>query len=734
MLLISYNSIDNMNMWKTIRKDIDIIGHLHDILKNSEIKKEKVLKHYDNTLDKLELHILKLENEENNRIEEIRLKNEIIENEEREKANREYIERKVESDRLEKIRIELEQKQEEDRKENERIELLDRIEARRKEDLVVMVQCVWRGHSYRRKIRTLAEAAKAILAESHRQLEEKETLEFAIEDELSLKFREYMNEIFELACFDRENEESRKLNWYVRDEIKSIEKEAEKEKQKSSRQRKRKEAPRSKTPKTDELRRKLEAEREAREATLPSFEFIMPGTLEYEHKHHPFRITKPDPNLISSPISSPLSQVRPRPPSQPSISRAQSPAVKSRPNSRPSISPARSPISSFRHRPTESPLGSPLSTVRSRPISPALSTARSNSSSQSKRTKLPPIMKDAETGEDIEFTKAIWSSKEGRVEVSNPRALTSYGTGRFSINPPAMNALNEPYQPMVPYKPYKFNSPNRLVGGRQAGKDAINAFLLEQKYSTPTKAMLEEMTKPPRHELVDIFLREGPLAPKYHKYWDKKTDTVAKRKEALEDGYEPVDEPIEELQEVMSEASSETNATQSMQTVDTESDLWSGSILTEDSNLLAFNDVDDCSVIPTQLALSNKKFWKKVERESYEEIFDIVSKLEWNKKWTNEKKLGSEKIRIICMEIARWKTNNMKLVIASVASEHERDKLRLMAEWKLEEGGKSKRHELAKLKEVHEKERHDKRTFYRNMQYDNEILLVNKLDKYGLIF
>jgi hypothetical protein len=86
------------------------------------------------------------------------------------------------------------------------------------------------------------------------------------------------------------------------------------------------------------------------------------------------------------------------------------------------------------------------------------------------------------------------------------------------------------------------------------------------------------------------------------------------------------------------------------------------------------------------------------------------------------------------MEIARWKTNNMKLVIASIASEHEKDKSRLRAEWKLEEMGKSKRHELYKLKELHEQERHDKRTFYRNMQYDNEILLINKLDKYGLIF
>ena len=719
-----------MNYWKKYKEEISVLGHIHEIVHTSEIKKAKVLAHYDQKLETLELHLLQLENEEKKRLEDIKLENDKLE---KERVNKEYIERN-EADRLEKIKVELERKEIEIRKEKERIELAARIEARRQEDLITMVQCVWRGHSYRKKIRSLAEAARAILAETHRQLEEKETLEFSLEDEISAKFRELMKEEFERYCFDNENEDSKKMNWYHRDQIKSTEKEDEKQMQRLlSRNRKRKEEPRSRTPKTDELRRRLEAEREAREAALPSLEFIMPGTLEYEHKHHPFRITKPDPNLISTPISSPLSPVRPRPPSQPKISPGQSPSIKSRPISRPSISPSQSPASSLRPRPTQSPIGSPLASVRSRPISPALSTARSNTSSQSKRAKLPPIMKDAETGEDVEFTKAIWSPKEGRVEISNPKGLTSYGTGRLAINPPPMNSLTEPYKPKNPYIPHKFNSPNRLVGGKHAGQAVIDAFLLEKKYSAPTRAMLEEMSRPPRHELVDKFLREGPLAPKYHKYWDKKTDTVKKIDDALEDGYAPVDEPYEELEEVYSETSSETNATQSILTV-SESDLWSDSVITEDSNMLAFNDVDDCSVIPSQLALSNKKFWRKVERDNYEDIFNIISKLEWNKKWTKEKKVGQEETRRICMEIARWKTNNMKLVIASIASEHERDKSRLMAEWKLEEMGKSKKHELNKLRQVHEKDRHDKRTFYRNMQYDNEILLINKLDKYGLIF
>lgn len=701
--------------WSKIRNEIDVIGHFHEIIKTAEIKKTKVLNHFDSKLDKLELHLLKLENDEKQKLEEInniRIENERIQQEKEilEKLN---TEKKDEQLRLEKIRrIELEKKEQEDvRKEREKIEVIARIEERRKNDLVIMVQCIFRGHSYRRKIRTIADAARAILAETHKQLEDTETLRFALEDETSFNFREVMKEEFERHCFTNALEESGKMNWYVRDDIKSIEREEQQEIKKLSRQRKRLEPTRSRTPKTDELRKRIEAEREAREASLRSFEFIMPGTLEHEHKQHPFRVTKPDASLLASPISTPLSQVRPRPPSQPSVSRAQSPSSTS-------ISPAKSPTTSLRPRPAQQ---SPVASIRSRPMFP------------------PIIMKDAETGEDLEFTKAIWSSSEGRAEISNPKGLTSYGTGRISINPPAMNSLTEPYKPKSPYKSYAFNSPNRLVGGRQADPDVLNAFLLEQKYSAPTKAMLEEIVKPARHELVDKFLREGPLAPKFHKYWDKKTDSVKKVEDALEDGYEPVNGRVDELvdeefQEVLSEASSETNATQSIQTAETESDMWSGTVLTEDSNLLAFNDIDDSSIIPPQLELKNKKFWKKIERESYENIFDIISKLEWNKKWTHEKTVKVDEIRKICIEIARWKTNNLKLVIASIASEHGREKVRANSEWKLASMGKSKRHELAKLKQLNEKERHDKRTFYRNMQYDNEILLINKLDKYGLIF
>lgn len=720
-----------MLYWRKVKPEFFVLNHFHDILHEAERKKIKVIEHYDNKLDQLHNEITKLEDEENRRLELTRLENERIENEriENERINREYKERKAEEARLEQIRGEIEKKNEEEKKETERKALLERIEARRQEDLVTLVQSVWRGTQYRRKIRTLAEAAREILEATHRQIEEKETLGFTIEDELSKKYRELNKEDFESRCFCQADNESKVLNWYVNEDIQKSQ-EIQKVSERLERgKKKKKEEPRSRTPKTDELRRRLELEQK----DLPSLEFIMPGTLEYEHKHHPFRITKPDPNLLSSPISSPLSSIRPRPPSHASSSPVYSPASKSRPTSRQDIAPVKSHISSRRRLSSPAELNI-QSAIGSRPISPAQSTSRSISSNQSTRTKLPPIIKDAETGEDLQFTKAIWSSKEGRVELDNPKGLTSYGTGRLDINPPPMNSLQEPYKPHVPYKPQKFNSPNRLKGGKQAGRAAIDAFLLEKKYSAQTRAMIEEMSKPPRHELVDKFLREGPLTPQFHKYWDKKTDTVMKVADALEDGYEPLDEPQEDLEDVVSVASSDTNATQSIETFQSESDLWSESILTEDSNLLAFSDCDDCSIIPSQLALSNKKFWKKVERENYEDIFNIIAKLEWNKKWTNEKKFGPEETRKICLEIARWKTNNMKLVISSVSSEHEKEKVRLMAEWKLEEMGKSKKHELAKLKALHEQERHDKRTFYRNMQYDNEILLINKLDKYGLIF
>ena len=50
---------------------------------------------------------------------------------------------------------------------------------------------------------------------------------------------------------------------------------------------------------------------------------------------------------------------------------------------------------------------------------------------------------------------------------------------------------------------------------------------------------------------------------------------------------------------------------------------------------------NDSSVIPENLRPQNKIIWAALEKKIYQEIFEKINELEYNKKWTGEKEFAA---------------------------------------------------------------------------------------------
>lgn len=98
-------------------------------------------------------------------------------------------------------------------------------------------------------------------------------------------------------------------------------------------------------------------------------------------------------------------------------------------------------------------------------------------SDSDEKVSLPPLV-DAETGEELSFTKSKWTAKEGRVNL-NSKCIIEMGTGRMNI--------------------FKTSS------------DVNNSFISDSF---------------PMHELVSESINNGPLRPMFHRFWNAKYDEI----------------------------------------------------------------------------------------------------------------------------------------------------------------------------------------------------------------
>jgi len=72
----------------------------------------------------------------------------------------------------------------------------------------------------------------------------------------------------------------------------------------------------------------------------------------------------------------------------------------------------------------------------------------------------------------------------------------------------------------------------------------------------------------------------------------------------------------------------------------------------------------------------------------------------------------------------------MREVVQAISDEEERDAKRKV----LEEESKGSSKKLSEVLKKHDKERHDHRTYLRTLQYNNEIIFINKMASYGLLW
>lgn len=100
-------------------------------------------------------------------------------------------------------------------------------------------------------------------------------------------------------------------------------------------------------------------------------------------------------------------------------------------------------------------------------------------------------MIDAETGEQLKYTNAKWSAKEGRLNLT-ARTILDMGTGKLDIK-------NRPF---------------------------YSSSLHANENSSPTLSARSRENNQDRHPLVNQFLTVGPLSPMYHVHWNPLSNSV----------------------------------------------------------------------------------------------------------------------------------------------------------------------------------------------------------------
>jgi hypothetical protein len=72
----------------------------------------------------------------------------------------------------------------------------------------------------------------------------------------------------------------------------------------------------------------------------------------------------------------------------------------------------------------------------------------------------------------------------------------------------------------------------------------------------------------------------------------------------------------------------------------------------------------------------------------------------------------------------------MREVVQAISDEEARDVKRKQIEEECKESSKK----LTDALKSHDKERHDHRTYLRTLQYNNEVIFINKMASYGLLW
>lgn len=159
-------------------------------------------------------------------------------------------------------------------------------------------------------------------------------------------------------------------------------------------------------------------------------------------------------------------------------------------------------------------------------------------------TALKATMRDAETGEALEFTRSKWTSREGRLNLS-AQMIVDMGTGRLDIS--KKSKISEPSRSTnkldVDNTVSSTNHVPSLVHSSSASSTRNSSSRVEEEVtsrkssdmltgkhfdtkSRPKDGNSNIVSESELHPLVEEFLKVGPLTPLFHINWNPVTNNI----------------------------------------------------------------------------------------------------------------------------------------------------------------------------------------------------------------
>jgi len=394
-----------------------------------------------------------------------------------------------------------------------------------------------------------------------------------------------------------------------------------------------------------------------------------------------------------------------------------------------------------------------------------------------------PVMRDAETGEPLELTKAVWSTTEGRINLSTALDIVSMGTGQHTITPlPPLalamtagdspnnksakgNGFENPFSPpsspsksvrfgavdtkqffaSSPGKSSRLNSPttslqHTALPTAAAALPSSPGSALGSARAALTSRSLDHyaVRHPRRHPLVSKFLKEGPLNITGHRFWGVKSNSVAVPARYAEtvrdDDYESEDDGGDDGDDgdLSVDDSIAGSAQDSLLTTDEDFEHLVKQQLSarrkKSSN--GSKGGGDENKTPTERLLDNALHWKATEESTFRSLYQHAKAHEKNKSLTGEKRHpgGMSELKKACRKIAKMKVDCFKTLAYHIAEEEKKEVER---QQEVDDCDPKK---LRYLLRDHDEQRHQKRVFFRVAQYDNEIAIARAMSDLNLLW
>ena len=402
---------------------------------------------------------------------------------------------------------------------------------------------------------------------------------------------------------------------------------------------------------------------------------------------------------------------------------------------------------------------------------------------------------DVETGEPLKFTNSVWNPNEGRLDV-DMNGILKMATGEFDIKRRAVNGDliyigSTPHTPkrLSPIKPRHVNM---IEGADRPTNDIFKEFM-ERGPRTPIAhqywSVKTGKVDLPEEEVDSFEDGEGMIGMERFRPTTSNIfgddASIAQSSEIGEESTVDQFFSLGEVRKATGEGSARKGASSASGTLGSArgtsrgsargtsrgsargtvkgsargtarsntTEQSGGSKTTKASTTNTSTDrkkkkVEKREKLPNTIIKdvidpTNKRLWGEIEKNLQGDLYKLLADMENNKFRTHEPKLPPVYIRdiygkitgeeepalVASKKLAKQMMHAKRDVVQAIEDEELRDAARKLAE---DQAPNSK-----KLKEIlkkNEKEKHNFRRYLRTLQYDNELVLINSMTKYGLLW